>query len=137
MDMSDPYSVVRAILDKFPTDENAKDSMEQRDMTAQRIHTNILNSIEQMNNLKPFYNEKLNANITEKERLLNTLHTLERDIGRRKLALKEEEVELEDLQQLSEMRRDFAKEQRKQFELLKIAEVANKESWKENTANFH
>ncbi|VDK80192.1 unnamed protein product [Litomosoides sigmodontis] len=79
--------------------------MEQRDMKAQRMHVNIVNSVEQLNSLKSSYN----------------------DTERRKLDLKAKEVELEDLQQFSEMRRNIINEQIIQFELLKIAEVANKE----------
>lgn len=45
------------------------------------------------------------------------------DTEKRKLDLKAKEVELEDLQQFSEMRRNIIGEQRRQFELLKTAEV--------------
>ncbi|EFO26081.1 hypothetical protein LOAG_02393 [Loa loa] len=129
MDTTDPYSAVRVVLGKFPTDENAKDSMEQRDMEAQRIHVQILNIVEQLNSLKPSYNGQMNANATEKDCLLATLHTLERDTERKRLYLKEKEIELEDLQQLSEVRRDIADEQKRQFELIKTFEAENKESW--------
>lgn len=45
------------------------------------------------------------------------------DTERRKLDLKEKEIELEDLQQLSEIRRNIVSEQRRQCELLKVAQV--------------
>uniref|UniRef100_A0A0R3S1C9 J domain-containing protein n=1 Tax=Elaeophora elaphi TaxID=1147741 RepID=A0A0R3S1C9_9BILA len=137
MDSTDPYSAVRAVLDKFPTDENAKNSMEQRDMKAQQMHVNIMNTVEQLNSLKSSYNGLMNANRADKEHLLVTLYAMEIDTGRRKLDLKEKEVELEDLQQLSEMRRNIVGEQRKQFELLKISQATNKESWIGNTADDH
>ncbi|KAM3727490.1 Kinesin-like protein [Dirofilaria immitis] len=137
MELANPNSAIRTVLNKFPTDENAKDSMEKRDMAAQQIHINIVNIIEQMNNLKPFYNEQLNANVAEKEHLSIALHELETDIGKRKSYLKEEEVELEDLQQCSEIQRNIAKEQKRQLELLKIAEMANKESWIGNITDRH
>ncbi|CAG9536184.1 unnamed protein product [Cercopithifilaria johnstoni] len=137
MDTTDPYSAVRAVLDKFPSDESAKDSMEQRDMKTQRMHVNIVNTVEQLNNLKSSYSGQMNANRAEKEHLLLTLYAMEMDTKRRKLDLKKKEAELEDLQQLSEMRRSIVGEQRRQFELLKIAEVANKESWVGDTTNDH
>ncbi|KAL3991162.1 hypothetical protein ACH3XW_34750 [Acanthocheilonema viteae] len=137
MDTTDPYSAVRAILCKFPTDENAKDSMEQRDIKAQRMHVNILNIVEQLNSLKSSYSGQMNANRAEKEHLLLTLHGMETDTERRKLDLKEKEVELEDLQQLSEMRRNIVGEQKKQFELLKIAEETSKENWVGDTTDGH
>uniref|UniRef100_A0A915PHC8 Uncharacterized protein n=1 Tax=Setaria digitata TaxID=48799 RepID=A0A915PHC8_9BILA len=135
MDTIDPYSTVRAVLDKFPTDEDAKNLIDRRDILAQRIHIDIIAVVEQLNNLKPYYSGQIDANVAETERLLVTLNALEKDIERRKLCLKEKEIELEDLQQLSEVQRGTIDEQKKQLELVKIAEMKNGENWTKGAVN--
>lgn len=45
------------------------------------------------------------------------------DTESKKLSLKEKEIELEDLEQLSEIQRNLVVEQKKQFQLLQTSEV--------------
>uniref|UniRef100_A0A1I8EKJ9 Uncharacterized protein n=2 Tax=Wuchereria bancrofti TaxID=6293 RepID=A0A1I8EKJ9_WUCBA len=128
MDVTDPYFSVRAVLDKFPTDDSVKESMEQRDIDYHQIHVNILHTVGELNCLKPSYSGQVNTNLAEKETLLTTLYSIERDTKRKRLYLKEREIELEDLQHLSEAERKILDEHRKQFELLKSIEAKKKDS---------
>ncbi|VIO99696.1 CG8090-PA, putative [Brugia malayi] len=93
--------------------------MEQRDIDYHQIHVNILHTVGELNCLKPSYNGQVNTNLAEKETLLTTLYSIERDTKKKRLYLKEKEIELEDLQHLTETERKILDEHKKQFELLK------------------